>query len=184
MPCKVYGLPFHEQLFGFPAINDREPKELFERNTHSKSNRFDVAIMNPNFRPPSQDTPPDLPPQLPSRPRNRNGGSWWGDIPPGMLIGGGFFLLWVGISALAWLGSALLWPAYYLVRSLDVATGGAALPIAPWIAWTVWGTVVGGALGYWLVAPAYGQRANRALILLAPVLVLIACSALLWVFVR
>lgn len=136
--------------------------------------------MNPDFRPPSPNTPPDLPPQLPPRPR-RGGASWF---PPGMLIGGGFFLLWMGLSALAWLEGALRWPAYYLVRSFDVATGGAALPVAPWIAWTVWGAVVGGALGYWLVAPAYGQRSNRALILLAPVLVLITCSALLWVFVR
>ncbi len=138
--------------------------------------------MNPNLRPPSPDTPPDLLPQLPSRPRNR--AAWLNDIPPGMWLGAGFFVLWIGLSALAWLADALRWPAYYLVRSLDVATGGAALPIAPWIAWTVWGAVVGGALGYWLVAPAYGQRSNRALILLAPILVLITCSALLWVFVR
>lgn len=138
--------------------------------------------MNPDFRPPSHNTPP-APPQPPLRPRNRIA-SWSANMPQGMLIGGGFFLLWVSVSALMWLFVALRWPAYQFMRWLDVATGGAALPVAPWIAWTVWGAVVGGALGYWLVAPAYGRRANRALILLAPILVLAACSALLWVFIR
>ncbi len=139
--------------------------------------------MNFSFRPPSFLSPP---PDQRSRqaPRRRRGMGWLSQLPPQMLLSVGLMLVTFGLSALVWLSQALRWPAFYLVRGLDTITGGAALPIAPWIAWTVWGAVMGGALGYWLVAPSYGERENRPLILLVPLVALGAAGGLLWLFTR
>jgi len=136
--------------------------------------------MNPNFRPPSPSPAPSE-----TQPQRRGGRlAMLIDLPPGLLIGGAVLLVCFALGAVTLLLESLRWPAFYLMRLLDVATGAQALPIAPWIAWTIWGTAIGGALGYWLVAPSYGQRANRALILIAPIFVLTLLSALLWLCVH
>lgn len=92
--------------------------------------------------------------------------------------------LFLVIPALFWLAEALRWPFYYAIRSLDVATGARALRWAPFLMWTVWGGVFGGCLGYWLVAPIYGDRENRSFWLLLPSLAMVIIGALLWAFVR
>lgn len=104
---------------------------------------------------------------------------------------GARLMLWIGLSALWLVISSVLWlltnlrlPVFLLLRALDTATGAQALRGAPWLMWTLWGAVFGGSLGYWLVAPLYGQRENRALLLLGPLLAMALSSALLWAFIR
>jgi hypothetical protein len=97
-----------------------------------------------------------------------------------------FFALLAGagllISALVWLGENLRWPTYFLVQGLDAVTGASALPMAPWLAWTFWGAIFGGALGYWLVSPLYGERGNRSMILWLPLLAMATIALLVWCF--
>lgn len=95
-----------------------------------------------------------------------------------LIIGG----LWLLISGVMWLAGALPEPMYMLVRALDTVTGAAAMPLFPFVMWAFWGAVFGGALGYWLLAPVYGNRENRAFILYFPLLAMVIIAALLWVF--
>lgn len=88
------------------------------------------------------------------------------------------------ISGVLWLATNLRLPFYLLIRALDTATGAQVLRGAPWVMWTLWGAIFGGALGYWLVAPLYGHRENRALLLIWPLLAMTLTGALLWAFVR
>jgi hypothetical protein len=88
------------------------------------------------------------------------------------------------ISGIIWLVTSLRYPIYLIIRSLDFAVGAQSLRGAPWVMWTLWGAVFGGALGYWLVAPQYGNRENRAFILLWPLLAMVTSAALLWAFVH
>jgi hypothetical protein len=98
----------------------------------------------------------------------------------------GLFLGAIGliISSVIWLVTSLRMPIYVLIHDLDLAIGARTLPGAPWVFWTIWGAVFGGALGYWLVAPQYGNRENRGVILLWPLLAMVGSSALLWAFVH
>lgn len=93
-------------------------------------------------------------------------------------------LLTISISAIVALFQLLRWPMFYFIRSLDVATGAASIPAAPWIMWAIWGGLFGGSLGYWLIAPVYGGRENRGLLPLLPLLLMLLISAILWAFVR
>lgn len=91
--------------------------------------------------------------------------------------------LWMLLSLALWIANNLTWPAYYLMRGLDRITGAAALPIAPFIIWTIWGGVFGGLLGNWLLAPVYGGREYRSLPLLVAFLLMSAVGLLTWAFV-
>lgn len=101
-----------------------------------------------------------------------------------MIIGLVLTGLWLLLSAVFWLADNLRMPIYLLIRALDVATGARALPGAPFVMWTLWGAIFGGTLGYWLVAPVYGNRENRSFLLLLPLLAMTLIAALLWAFVR
>lgn len=52
---------------------------------------------------------------------------------------------------------------------LDTVFSASLIPHAPWVMWCIWGIVLGGAFGFWTIAPVYGLRKNRPLILLVPV---------------
>lgn len=58
----------------------------------------------------------------------------------------------------------------------DHAVGAGALPMAPWIPWAIAGGLLGAALGFWTMAPVYGLKKKRPLIVAAPV-VIIFCLA-------
>ena len=49
---------------------------------------------------------------------------------------------------------------------------GDLLPIAPWFCWLFWGAVIGAVCGLWTLAPVYGWRKQRPLILAAPFMLL------------
>ena len=66
----------------------------------------------------------------------------------------------------------------FAFKVLDVVLGADLLPAAPWLIWSVWGALIGTALGFWTIAPVYGLRSRRRLIASAPFL-LIALVALL-----
>ena len=95
-----------------------------------------------------------------------------------------FSALGIIISAVLWLATNLRLPIYLLIRVLDTATGAQVLRGAPWVMWTLWGAIFGAALGYWLVAPLYGHRENRVLLLVLPLLAMTLTGTLLWAFVR
>jgi hypothetical protein len=111
---------------------------------------------------------------------------FWFDILMGDRIMVALALLAIGIvgSSLLWLAEALRWPIFQLFRSLDLATGAHAMPSVPFLMWTLWGAIFGGCLGYWLVAPVYGDRENRSFVLLLPVLAMAITAAIIWAFVR
>ncbi len=58
--------------------------------------------------------------------------------------------------------------AYILCFALDHLFSASIFPQAPWVMWCFWGGVVGAAFGFWTVAPRYGLRHRRPLILLLP----------------
>lgn len=111
------------------------------------------------------------------------GGGFLGDLL-GLRFAGfaltlaGFFLL----STLMLIVESLRTPFYWMVHVLDIVTGGHILPSAPWVLWTMWGGVFGAALGYWLIAPLYGNRENRSLVLWLPLLLMSVTGIMLWAF--
>lgn len=94
----------------------------------------------------------------------------------------GLMALWLLISGIFWLSEAMLWPLYYLIRSLDAATGARLVPWAPWAMWALWGGIFGGCAGYWLVAPTYGHREHRSQILFMPLLAMVVLGVLVSAF--
>lgn len=122
----------------------------------------------------------------PRRPRNGIGwaGLWLILVESRLIFVIGIVGLLFLLSAVLWMLQNLAYPSYLLIRSLDAATGAAALPGAPWVMWALWGGVFGAALGNWLLAPLYGGRELRAMPLLLLVLAMLLVGALLWAFVR
>lgn len=57
---------------------------------------------------------------------------------------------------------------FLVFSALDGLFSAALLPATPWLMWVVWGAVIGGAAGFWSVAPVYGLRRHRPWILAAP----------------
>jgi len=51
---------------------------------------------------------------------------------------------------------------------MDELTNAPLIPGAPWVAWLLWGAVIGAALAFWTVAPIYGLRKQRLWIVLLP----------------
>ena len=103
---------------------------------------------------------------------------------PRIMFSVGGLILWMVLTAALWIANNLVWPAYYMMRVLDRITGAAALPVAPFIIWTVWGGIFGGLMGNWLLAPVYGGREYRSLPLLIAFLAMSAVGLLAWAFVR
>jgi hypothetical protein len=62
---------------------------------------------------------------------------------------------------------------FWAIFGLDAFVGAHLLPNFPWIMWALAGALVGGCLGFWTVAPAYGLRSKRAIFSYAPFLVLV-----------
>ena len=52
--------------------------------------------------------------------------------------------------------------------SLDQLFSAALAPQAPWLMWIIWGAVIGAAFAFWTIAPVYGFRQHRRLIMLSP----------------
>jgi hypothetical protein len=67
--------------------------------------------------------------------------------------------------------------ALSIFAGLDYAFGATALPGAPWLAWLVWGGLIGACLGFWTLAPVYGYRNARPLIIAAPFILLALLTA-------
>ncbi len=64
-----------------------------------------------------------------------------------------------------WLGAVL---SVAVFAFLDALFSARATPNAPWMMWVVWGIVVGLAMAFWTIAPVYGLRKQRPLILAVP----------------
>ena len=58
------------------------------------------------------------------------------------------------------------------VAILDFMAGASLWARFPALMWAIWGLVIGGTLGFWLEAPLYGLRRQRAAIIAAPLLLL------------
>lgn len=65
----------------------------------------------------------------------------------------------------------------WLVMAIgDHAVGAGALPTAPWIPWAVAGGLLGAALGFWTMAPVYGWKNRRPLIVAIPVIIILCIA--------
>jgi hypothetical protein len=58
--------------------------------------------------------------------------------------------------------------SHHFFGVMDELTSAPLIPGAPWVAWLLWGAVIGAALAFWTVAPIYGLRKQRAWIALLP----------------
>ena len=83
----------------------------------------------------------------------------------------GLLLLFVIIQAIVWLSFGVL-------LSVDWLVGARLTPGTPAIMWAIWGAILGGTLAFWLVAPIYGLRKMRPLIVAAPLLLMGAIALL------
>jgi hypothetical protein len=77
----------------------------------------------------------------------------------------GFAMFHYFLPGLLWLFTM---GAVIVTSALDQAFSASLCPHAPWVMWIVWGGLIGGSMGFWTIAPAYGLREKRAMILLAP----------------
>jgi len=89
-----------------------------------------------------------------------------------------FWLFIVGLATI--MLAVVLGPAlqgfYYMIACgalllftvLDSLFSASLIPGVPWLMWGFWGAVIGGALGFWTLAPVYGLRNKRTLIACAP----------------
>lgn len=98
----------------------------------------------------------------------------------GWLVG-----LVVVVAAIVWVVGMVLAAAYWLVSTvafvvlatLDGITSSSLVASAPAVMWAVWGAVIGGALGFWTIAPVYGLRRFRPLVAAAPFVLMVGFSA-------
>lgn len=86
------------------------------------------------------------------------------------------------VAAVVWLIGIVLTTVYWVFASiafllLTCFDGLTSLPSAPAVMWAIWGGVIGAALGFWTIAPVYGVRKFRALILAAPFVLMLGFSA-------
>lgn len=110
----------------------------------------------------------------------RWGWGWGGRDTAALYLFLAIFAVGSIVSFLAWMWENARWPAYQVMVGLDTAVGARALTYAPFLIWAFWGGVFGGALGYWLIAPVYGDRDNRVMVLILPVFIMIVCAFLSW----
>ena len=82
------------------------------------------------------------------------------------------------------LGMVLSAVAYLLCCGLDHLFSTRLVPQAPWTMWVFWGGVLGAAFGFWTVAPRYGLRHRRSLILLLPFPLMLLLALLTALFCR
>lgn len=95
----------------------------------------------------------------------------------------GFFIV---VAIVVWLIGMVLAAAYWILANVafivlacfDGLTSASLTSSAPAIMWTVWGALIGGALGFWTIAPVYGLRRFRPLIAAAPFILMIGFSAI------
>ena len=89
-----------------------------------------------------------------------------------------FVFRWV-LAGLYWFLVVLGWGSYF---TLDQFFNAHFFPAAPWVMWMLGGALIGGALGFWTLAPIYGLRQYRRLIALAPfILLALVMIVRLWV---
>lgn len=98
----------------------------------------------------------------------------------GLYLTLGLIALTMVASFLGWMWQNMRWPSFMFMQALDTAVGARILGIAPFLIWAIWGAVFGGVLGYWLIAPAYGDRENRSSVLLVPLFILFVFALLSW----
>jgi hypothetical protein len=92
-------------------------------------------------------------------------------------------MLVAAVVALILLVLAMVWcvlvvAAWGLVAVTDLVFSAQLAPDAPWLPWAVCGAVLGGAVGFWSIAPVYGWRRGRPLLLVVPLLLVFATAAL------
>jgi hypothetical protein len=69
------------------------------------------------------------------------------------------------LAGLYWFFSVLSQGAFAFLDRFFLAD---LLPAIPWLLWLFWGAVIGAACGLWTLAPIYGWRRHRPLIIAAP----------------
>ncbi len=69
------------------------------------------------------------------------------------------------LSALYWFFAVVSQGAFAFLDRFFLAD---LLPAVPWLFWLIWGAVIGAACGLWTLAPIYGWRQHRPLIIAAP----------------
>jgi hypothetical protein len=60
----------------------------------------------------------------------------------------------------------------------DQLFSASLLPGAPWVMWLLGGALIGAAFAFWTLAPVYGLRKQRPLILATPFILLLLLAAL------
>jgi hypothetical protein len=73
-------------------------------------------------------------------------------------------------AILYWVGTTL---GVVLFTLLDGLFGARLIPGAPWLMWLLWGALIGAAVGFWTVAPVYGLRKQRPLLLGTPFILMV-----------
>lgn len=72
--------------------------------------------------------------------------------------------------------SGLAVSGFVLCYVLDQLFSASLLPAAPWVMWAVVGLLTGGCFAFWTIAPIFGMRKQRPLVLLAPVAVILVLA--------
>jgi hypothetical protein len=103
----------------------------------------------------------------------------WFLIITGLLLVVGAFLFQYIIPGAYYALAALALLIYY---ALDQAFSVAIFPTVPWLMWLFWGAMIGAALGFWTVAPVYGLRKYRPLIIFFPAILMLFVALLRLLF--
>jgi hypothetical protein len=60
-----------------------------------------------------------------------------------------------------------------LFAALDQLLSAGFFPHAPWVMWCLWGIIMGAAFAFWTIAPVYGLRQQRPLIMATPLTLMV-----------
>ncbi len=132
--------------------------------------------MNPNLQFPGDRRGPNRPPRTRWE-HLRELASGNAAIPLGILA---ISLIGILVQAMPYIltgvYSALVGISVALWTCLDFAFGARLGGEVPALMWTLWGAVLGASAAFWLSAPLYGWRKQRALVLLLPLLLMVGTA--------
>lgn len=77
------------------------------------------------------------------------------------------------LTGLYWALSSL---SYWLISGLEWLFSGSLMPERPEVMWAIWGGALGGALGFYPVAPVYGLKRHRATLIWSVIAAMVAVA--------
>jgi len=84
------------------------------------------------------------------------------------------FVIRYVVIGIYWFFAAI---SHQFFGAMDELGSASLIPGAPWVAWLLWGAVIGAALAFWTVAPIYGLRKQRLWIVLLPFVLMAVMAA-------